>query len=364
MALPHFNGSILGPSTTNIFRTINTNAALNTFAMAALDAGFCARHDARSTLDVKAVKLIWNAVNMTDPGTFTLRYETIDATTGDPTGTLYDASAVITGVTPATAGTVQTITFAVLPTAGRTIDTMYGVVLITDNAATTMTLRSHIATGGNGAVALTTATAVTRSSFAPVNQSTPAVILVMEDDSEEVMDMCPYSGAIATVDVYGADLAAAAKFTLLTSQSIAGVFIQGLAVVGSPAGDVRVRILDTSNALVTGASKTLDKDYVTLNAVALSAFFSAPVTLPSGTYRVVIDSTGSANSSNCFRTRSLTVISATAMGGGFMESTTTNMSTTFTWTDSTTVVSGLGLILAVDVAAGVAIPGNMSGGMQ
>ena len=348
MLQPYFNGSILGPCAAPFYKAVRTNGGLNTYAMALLDAGFCARHEAKTTLDVKAIKIIWNA--LTAPGTVAARYETMDATSGKPTGTLYDASAT-KSFTPASAGSVQTITFDTLPTTGRTLDTMYGVVLITTGIGTTQTLRSHIAVGGNAAALLTTATAVTRSSFAVVNQSTPAVVLVMEDDSEEVLDMVPYSGVHDVFDIYGADRACAAKFTLNASQTIAGVYTSSTpSIIGTPAGDFRVRILDASNNLVTGTSRTLDKDYVTASGRDCPIFFTAPATIPAGTYKIVADSTGSVNFSNCFRINGLSVISATAMNSGFIKSSTTNMSGAFTWSDDSTVIPGLGLIYAVDVA--------------
>ena len=318
-----FNGSILGPAGAPLFQNIRIIAGLNNYAMAGLDVGFCARFPALNTLDITAIKIYWNAV--TTPGTVEARIETIDVTTGKPTGTLYDAAAT-KSFTPAVG--LQTVTFDTPPSTGLSEGTYYGVVLLTTVAGTTQTLRSYTTKGGNGPAALTAAVGTTRTNFTVVNQSTPAVCLVMEDATEEMFGMCPYNGTIVSVDVYGVDRACAAKFTLLASQVIDGIFYY-VGRSGTP-GDLRLRILDSSNVAVTGTTLTVDEDYATLNA-AVGWFY------------------------NYWRLAGCAVLSATAINSGFIVSTSTNMSTTFTWTDDTDTISPLALLHGVDVAASAAI---------
>src|SRR3990167_9425509 len=131
-----FNGSILGPAGAPLFQNIRAVAGLNTYAMAGLNVGFCARFPALNTLDITAIKIYWNAV--TTPGTVEARIETMDAATGKPTGSLYDAAAT-KSFTPAVG--LQTVTFDTPPSTGLTEGNMYGVVLLTTVAGTTQTDR-------------------------------------------------------------------------------------------------------------------------------------------------------------------------------------------------------------------------------
>src|SRR3990167_9909155 len=167
-----FNGSILGPAGAPLFQNIRAVAGLNTYAMAGLNVGFCARFPALNTLDITAIKIYWNQV--TTPGTIEARIETMDAATWKPTGSLYDAAAT-KSFTPAAGA--QTVTFDTPPSTGLTDGTYYGVVLLTTVAGTTQTLRSHTTKGGNGPAILTAADGTTRTNFAVVHQGLPAVEL-------------------------------------------------------------------------------------------------------------------------------------------------------------------------------------------
>jgi hypothetical protein len=170
----------------------------------------------------------------------------------------------------------------------------------------------------------------------------------MEDATEEQFGLCPYNGTVPSFDVYGADRALAAKFTINASQTFDGILANVITITNSPS-DLRFRILDSANAAVSGATVTVDKDYIVHGRDA-RVFFNDPVTLPAGTYRIVMDS-ASSNSSNYWRVSACDVFSATSINSGFIQSTTTNMSTTFTWSDDTDTISGLALFHAVDVAA-------------
>jgi hypothetical protein len=239
-------------------------------------------------------------------------------------------------------------------------------VLLTTAGGTTQTLQSHIALGRNGTSALTAADGTTRTNFASVSIGVPVANLVLEDTTEDSWGMMPYPGPSVSTDLYGTDRAGACKFVLLSSQTFDGVSAY-VSRNGTPVGVLRARILDSSNNLITGTSVSLDIDLLLASGNRDTDFyFNDPVTLPAGTYRVVIDSTDSANSSNCWRVLSLDRWSATASGAQFLLSSTTNMSTTFTWTDDTDSVPLIHLFHSVDVAPSTnsKAPGSLSGGMQ
>lgn len=336
------------------------------YAMAALDAGFAARFVALSTKDIASVTLRWGTV--TAAGTITLRIETVDATTGDPTGTLYDANAVITGIVP-TSG-VQTYTFSSVPTTGLTVGTQYAVVLITTAAGTTHSLAAHttgVVPSRYPIIVSTTATAVTRSTFAEITQSCPCLAFTMDDATVEDCGLLPYANN-STFTVYGTR-AAALKIVLTRSESVAGVEVRAVTYTGTPAGDFRLRILDSSDAAVAGTTVTADKD--SLPNIANSGIvmrLPVPVTLTSGTYRVVIDSASSANASNCWTVSAATFLLSGAVPSAFRFSTTTDVTAgpPVTWTDSTTDIPGIALILDSQVAgtSGMVVHPGMVGGMR
>src|SRR5262249_33821229 len=126
-----------------------------TFAMANLNTGYCARFMANDARDVASVWINWSTVS--SPGTVQVRIETIDATTGKPSASLYDATATV-NITPSAGW--QQATFASLPTTGLTAGTEYALVLLTTVAGTTQTLRAYLTASGSGsfpAAALTAA---------------------------------------------------------------------------------------------------------------------------------------------------------------------------------------------------------------
>lgn len=321
--------------------------ALTTYAMAASDKGWCARFRALSTKDIKSVLLSWNAV--TTPGTVELRIETIDATTGKPTGTLYDANASLAGIVPA-AG-LQTYTFATLPTAGLTVGTEYAIVLITTGAGTTQTLDSHI----GGAIisrypimVQQSSSASSRSTFADTGfGAVPVISLILEDDSIDGYGMYPYH-ALTTNAIYGSGVLAGLKIIIPVSLSIAGVYADSPIKVGTPAGDLRCRVFSGSN-VVSGTTVTLDKDSIGNFSGRRTWFlFGSPVTLSAGTYRIMFDSAGSANSSNCYNMRSVKFMNA-AYPSAYILSTSADDGAN--WTDSTTDVLPAGFILDDFVSA-------------
>lgn len=329
-------GPILG-QTTGL--AVNQGVA-TTVALAALNAGWCARFIATSTKDIKSVKVNWSSVSA--PGQVTVRIETIDATTGQPSGTLYDASAVMTGQTP-TAGW-QTFTFASLPTTGLTIGAEYGLVIETTTSGTTQTIRSSVTSNQRESnyptLVLTSADATT---YTAVNYSTPICSFIMEDDTEDPMGCCPIATVTAN-DIHGTN-ATAAKVVVPVTMSLAGIRVL-LLKNGTPAGDIRVRIFNSGDSVVSNTTVTVDKDSVTTGVLGMLFPLDALPSLAAGTYRIVFDSASSANASNCWRIHSLNAVTAASIASGFTLSTTADVTATPpTWTDTTTATVPVWMIV-------------------
>jgi hypothetical protein len=128
-------------------------------------------------------------------------------------------------------------------------------------------------------------------------------------------------------------------------------------VVGTPAGDLRIRIFNSSDSAVSGASVTIDKDLI-VSGRGVQAHFSASVTLTAGTYRIVCDSASSANSSNCYNLRSVNAMNADAVPNCTLDTTGDITATPPTWTPTTTGVLPAGLLISGIVASGTGIIGG------
>lgn len=352
MSLGTFGGAFLGPQSDAESAVISGTTPL-TLTFNAADTGWAHRWMAEDVLDIKAVNVNFSAV--TTPGTVTCRIETVDGSTGDPTGTLYDANATKT-ITPDAAGW-KAFTFDTLPTTGMTPGAMYAIVLIKDNAGTTCTLNARVAPNGPHypAVYSTTATASTRSSFAPSNTSVGVCYLTKEDDSVQRAGPSCAAAAVADLNIYGADNMCGQKIVLPNAVVVRAIKTSansGINRAGTPAGDLRVRILDATNTLVTGTSATIDKDLQDTSARGLYVPINN-VTLPAGTYRIVLDSASSADTSNCFRLRYATLPVAGLQSSAFATTVTTNASGDFDWTDYQDRQNLLGLeIDSIPAAAG------------
>ncbi len=337
----------------------------STVAMAALNSGWCARFIAEDTRDIASVYFNWSSV--ASAGTVTLRIETIDATTGKPSGSLYDANASL-AFTPVAGW--QLCTFASLPTTGLTAGTEYAIVLLTTTGGTTQTLRSSISGSANSrypAIVLTAADGTTRSNFAEVAGSVPICSVVYEDSVEELMAFCQFT----TTTAYNAFGTAATglKFVVPSglTLSVAGVEIAILVRTGTPAGDLRLRIFNSSDSAVAGTTVTVDKDSL-LNVNNRRTYFPfvAPVSLAAGTYRVVFDSASSANSSNCWTIRSMVARASSLVPAEFAQTSTADVTAgTISWTDTAAEQAMINLILD-DVtggsSGGVTVPTMFLGG--
>ena len=335
-------------------------------AMAALNTGVAFRFLALNTKDIKSFRLRWASV--TAAGTVQLRIETVDAATGKPTGTLYDANAVY-NITPV-AG-VQTYTFATLPTTGLVVGNMYAVVLLTTVAGTTQTLAYGVGVVGSSTYPVTVMSAAdgtTRTNFVEITNVVGACSFVLDDDTEELLGHYPYANTSSFL-IYGVT-AGAGKFNLPVSLNIAGVYA-GVSITGTPAGDLRIRIFDSSDNVVSGTTTTLDKDGLLVIGTAtrtVYAPFTSIITLSAGNYRVVIDSPNSINSTNCYSSKGLLFFSLAAVGTNFRTSTTTDVTVIpITWTDSNLADASVALNIDSIPAAsggGMLVHPGLAGGMN
>jgi hypothetical protein len=262
------------------------------------------------------------------------RIETVDATTGKPTGTLYDANAVI-NVTPALG--IQTYTFATLPTTGLIVGNEYAVVALTTVAGTTQTIRSSVTNTGYSkypTIVLTAADGTTRTNFAEVGGSVPCLSLVNESNIDQAGQFAPFSTTVSNA-FFGANTWASSLITISNPIKVASIRFQQ-SKAGTPAGDIRIRILDRSNNLIPNSTLTIDKDSLLTASTSRGheKMFPTIISLPAGTYRVVFDSATSVDSSNCFNLSSGTFLNANAVSSGHRLSTSTDGGVT--WTDSTT----------------------------
>lgn len=328
-----------------------------TFAAAAQNAGVAFRHQAESASAVLGVRIYWNTI--TSPGTVTVTYQPIDATTGKPTNSAYDANATWTG-TP-TAGW-QTITFASAPTTARTRGADYAIVVITATAGTTHTIR-HVGAGGLAARlpsgVLTTTDAGT--TWAEVAGAAP-MATVQISGADEVACCLPFS-TTASDTVYG-NRAAGMKVVVPAGIVVDGVGLVYMARTGTPDGDLRVRVLDCSKEpCAIGASGyvvatgTADKDdMASLNNRSAFVTFDSQWTTTAGTFRVVIDQTSGNTSGNNWGVSSCTGISGVSYTNLFRTSTTDLTGNPISWTDTDT-----DLVLMELVEASYTAPASSGG---
>jgi hypothetical protein len=341
-------GSVIGPRMS--LRTTVLNGGNTTFAMAAQNICWCVRFTAQSTKDIKSVRLRWATI--TSGGAVNLRIETIDATSGKPTGNLYDAADgadaeySITGGTDLTAG-IHTYTFATTPVTGLTVGAEYAIVLITTTAGTAHTLDSHVAhsvTMASPCAVLTATDGTTRANLAEVSTAIPCVSLIMDDDTEECVQFNPYTSTM-TQTYFSGTAAIAGKITLDAPAVIAGVVFYARRQ-GTPTVDLRVRVF-LGSSVVSGTTVTIDKDTAALwsgNGKICHAMFPTPVTLSAGTYYIALDSAGSAG--NDFYTSSSANLHANVESSGIGWATTTDITAgTITWTAVTDKLAYFGMLL-------------------
>ena len=340
----------------DLLRVWGANTGTGTFVMASLNTGCCFRFMATDTRDISSLYINWSSVS--SPGQFSVRIETIDATTGKPSGTLVDANATATGQTP-TAGWQQ-VTLGSTPWSSHMVaGTEYAVVILITTGGTTQTLRhmtSASADGVSPAKALTAADGTTRSNFTEVANSIPVCTLVMSDAVEEVLNFCPFATA-NTQNIFGT-AGVATKLVVPTGMTftVNGYVIGTLNKTGTPAGDLRARIFSGSS-VVSGSTVTIDKDSILTASNARAQFhpFQTPLSLSAGSYYVALDSGSSANSSNCWKLTSAAARAAGNVPSGAILSTTADITAgTISWSDDATQQLPLGIVLDNITATGSA----------
>jgi len=332
--------SIIGAD--NVVTAIALNGGATTFAMASLNTCWAARFMAGDTRDILSVYVNWSSV--ASAGTVTLRIETIDATTGKPTGSLYDANATL-AFTPVAGW--QLLTFASAPTTGLTAGTEYAILLITTTGGTTQTLRASVAAGAYPTMVQTAADGTTRSNLTDTTSGVPICTAIFEDSVEETLDFCQFA-TISNYNIFGT-AAAGVKFVVPVNLTflVDGIDMPYVLRTGTPAGDLRVRIFNSADTAVSGTTITIDKDSVLGGSGRRwKARFGAPVSLAAGTYRIVLDSASSANSSNCY-----TIVAGVARAAANVPTNLNATNTadvtagTISWTDTNTQQMAMGLLL-------------------
>lgn len=256
-------------------------SGVNSVTATALNFGVCYRFTALDSRDIGSVVLYYASVS---GGTQQLRIETIDATTGKPTGTLYDVNAVKT-FNPNQNYCV--VTFDTLPTTGLTPGTNYGIVILTTVAGTTISLGvgANNNTGYYPGNVLTATDGTTRSNFGEVSNTWAPCALIMEDGSEEQWQFMPL--ILAADTIYGTR-AVGARFRIVTPMTIFGVETGAFTRAGSP-GDLRLRLRDMGNTIL--AESVADKDSLgAINTKKIRMLFpSGPYRIMPGEYRILLD---------------------------------------------------------------------------
>jgi hypothetical protein len=349
-------GSLIGPNFMSVGGALLSG--FTTYAMAAQKACIDFRFMAKQTSDIYSVRLNWGTV--TSAGTVQLRIETDSS--GKASGSLYDANASY-NITPASG--IQTYTFSTPPNTGLVVGNEYHVLLITTVAGTTQTLTAYSPSGfgvGYPCNALTASDGTTRTNLAEVTNSVPVCSLVLSDGTEEVASFMPfYTTAISPI--YTTNIVAC-KITTLSAIKVAGIRAVGQ-ITGTPADALVIDIRDTANNRRTGMVVTLDKASLITGLESttrpIQGLFPTPISLPPGTYYICFASSGSADSSNCWKLSNATFLNSACVGNPRL-STSTNSGTTMT--DSTTAQAAAWLVEDVDVACTGGGLGVLGGPMQ
>lgn len=300
--------SIIGANNA-MFSHIN-NSGNTVINIQALNAGVAFRFRAFSTADIKTVNVAFAALT----SDFRCKAEiwTIDAATGKPAA-IYDANATFTKTSALTANALNQFTFATTPTTALVVGDEYAIVIITTTAGASTACNLCLSPGGSFSITadtinyLTTTDAGTTWTYV-TSPIANVCSYIDENGVEYSTGMHPFINAYASAYIQTTNIVAS-KVVINTTVVVRGVFAV-LSKAGTPAGDLRCRIVDTNNTLVTNADITLDVDSLVnsgggANRRILCPFTSL-VTLVPGTYRVIFSSPNSANTSNCWIVRVLT----------------------------------------------------------
>jgi hypothetical protein len=318
--------------------------SITNFTMAALNNCAAYRFTAPDTRDISSVWIFWTSVS--SPGKTQLRVETIDTTSGKPTGTLYDANASIE-FTPT--ANWQQCTFAVQPTTGLTAGNEFAILIITTTAGTTQTLgvkpSSLTEWVSLPIISLTAANGSTRSNLVEFDRSLPICSIVFSDNNEELLGFCPYATFDTSNNIFGT-AGVGLTFSIFNDSALNVAGIEAyIKKIGTPAGDLRAGIYQGSARLTSITLPRNSASSLTSNA-KIRLYFNSPITLVSGTYRLVFDSASSANSSNCWQCNAAVARSSNTVPSGFAYTTTTDVTASpITWTDTANKLPGVNLIV-------------------
>lgn len=312
------------------------------------------RFEAPDTRDVKGVYV--NFSTATTPGTVQVRIET-DAS-GKPSGTLYDANAVL-NITPVVGW--QLCQFATLPTTGLVAGNLYHIVLITTVAGTGVSLRrSYVPNGGGYPVnALDAVDGSTRTNLVENSSTVPVCTVVFEDNVEETVGFTPFATS-SNFTVYGVR-AAGLKVTVPTgiTLSVVGITLEGALRNGTP-DDLRVRVYTSAGSLVSGTTVVIPKNaLLSASGKRILFRFPAAVNLATGTYRVLFDQVGNTSTSGNNWQLYSAVYRTSGLAPAYLATTTTTDITAGspTFTDTATDIPLIGLQLS-----DVAVTGGGGGG--
>lgn len=353
-------GSRFGGDRRGAYIANNNGVVSYTAIGTTLDAGVAFRFTALSTKDVKSVRIYW--VNAATPKAVLLTVETIGTATGKPTGTLYDANASFSIATP-TVG-VQTYTFATPPTTGLTVGVEYAIVLANTGGAGSQSIGLYINETGYGqapTAVMSGTNITTRSNLTVISNGTPPCSIIWDDDTEDAVGFMPFY-SYTTNAVYGAR-GVGMLFTTPIAFNVAGFYMEGVNIVGTPAGALRFRLFDASNNTISGTTVSVNPASASSRAFVVQ--LPAVISLPAGTYRLVVDSADS-TITNGWSIRSIKFMHANAVPNNFRLTSCLDIGAP-SWTPSTTdnMVAGL-LLDDIPTAAGGGLltHPSMTGGIR
>jgi hypothetical protein len=334
---------------------------LQDFGMNAVNNCVAWRFVARNTKIPAGVRLRFRTV--TSGCTFTVRIETPDSSSpSKPSGTLYDPNAVSTGNVASNSGNLSgmLITFPTAPTTPLVVGARYFVVVIVTAAGTGCNLSyaetNNLPMARLPYASLTASDGSVRTNLTEVPNAMPHFALRYTDGTEDQTELGAYGfggntattgGATVNQAIYG-NIVYGNEFTVPygVAWRVVGA-VGAFGRNGTPADDLRVRILDMANTPVPGATSTYTvADSTNLSGRLHWSQFQEDTWLFPGTYRLVADSPGSVNSSNCFTVLTVGFFTEELTPAQFRQVSTTDISASPpVWTKETRFICNMALVV-------------------